>query len=52
MKGVDPCSIGGVEALPTVYPLKPRVMGGLCYNTLPKVCGDDLWVSDGETWLM
>jgi len=22
--------IGGVEVLPTIYPLKPGVMGGLC----------------------
>ena len=41
MKGVDPCSIGVVEELPTVYPLKRKVMVGFCYGTLPKVCDDD-----------
>ena len=26
---------GGVEAFPTMYPMKPRVMGGRCYIMLP-----------------
>ena len=40
-KGVDPCSIGGVEALLTIYPLKLGDMGGLFYGTLPKMCDND-----------
>ena len=52
MKSVVPCFIGGVEELPTIYPLKPKVMGGLCYDTLPKVYDDDWWVPVGEAWSM
>ena len=28
--------LGGVEVLPTVYPLKPGVMGGLCESRSPR----------------
>ena len=52
MRGVDPCSIGGVEPLPTVYSLKLEVMGGLCYDMLPKVCDYDLRVPAREAWSM
>ena len=44
--------LGGVEALPTIYPQKLEVMGGLCYDTLPKVCDDDWWVPVEEAWSM
>ena len=32
--------------------LKLGVMGGLFYDTLPKVCDDDQWVPAGEAWSM
>jgi hypothetical protein len=30
-----------VEVFPTVYPPKPRVVGGLCEVMLPYTCDDD-----------